>query len=520
VIDLDRVTDPELLRAVAKVQDAEIRRLHEKLTAVTRELAAAAGADAATIQLRLDKLGEELREAYEKTYKKGSERRGRAEPPAAKAKTRQPGHGPTPQPQLPVVEVVHVLDAADQVCKSCGGALDEWDGQTEDSEEVDVVEVQYVLKKHKKQKYRCKCGGCVETALGPDKLVKGGRYSLDFAIHVVIEKYCSHMPLERQVKRMARAGLGVETQTLWDQLFALSRCFTSAIERLHQHLLAQEVLLADESHWPLLGVTGRATKNWFDWVLVGEDAVLHSILDSRSNEAADVVLRNFKGTLLTDGYGVYDSRSKAIGFTLAHDWCHARRRVLDAEETSPTEAAAILDDIGKLFAIEKEIAEGFDGLAREDALALRKQIRGERSRPLVERIGQRAMEIRALRESPIARAVVYFQNQWTGLVRFLDDPRIPITSNAAEAALRCLVLGRNNHFGSKSKRGTEVAAMFYSLIESARLNDLDPVRYLRCGAQAYLRGQNVPLPHELKLIGTVHPDVGPVEIAPTLKQLT
>lgn len=145
----------------------------------------------------------------------------------------------------------------------------------------------------------------------------------------------------------------------------------------------------------------------------------------------------------------------------------------------------------------------------DDALALRHRRRQERSKPIVQEIGRIAAEVRALSDSPIARAVKYLENQWAGLIRFLDDPRIPITSNAAEAALRCLVLGRNNHFGSKSKRGTEVAAMFYSLIESAKMNDLDPGAYLRHGAAAFLRGERVPLPHELREAGIVQPRLSP-----------
>ena len=506
MIDLDRVSDPELLRTVAKIQDAEIRRLHAKLTAVTAQLALAKGADAETAQRQLAALAKELEAAYAKTYQHGSERRHRSDVDKPKPeRAPQTGHGPKAQPQLPQIEVIHELDDADKVCTSCGGELRAWDGQFEESEEIDVVDIQYVLKKHRRQKYRCTCGGCVETALGPTKLIKGGRYSLAYAVHVAIEKYDSHLPLERQVRRMLRAGLDVETQTLWDQLVALSRCFDVAIERLHQHLLSKEVLMADETRWPLLGVSGRATKNWFDWVLVSEDGVLHSILDSRSNEAADRVLRNYSGVLLTDGYAVYESRSRAKGFVLAHDWCHARRRVIEAEPTAPIEAAAILDDIGKLFLIERQIVERFNGLPLEDARALRFDVRRRESKPVVQRIGQRAMEIRALKESPIGRAVTYLENQWEGLIRFLDDPRIPITSNAAEAALRCLVLGRNNHFGSKSKRGTEIAAMFYSLIESARMNGIDAAAYLRLGAEAHLRGETVPLPHELRQAGLSAP---------------
>jgi len=498
LIDLDRTSDPELLRTVAKIQDAEIRRLHDKLTAVTRELAIATKVDAATIQERLALLEKELREAHERTHHGGSERRPRTEAEKPKEKKPQTGHGPTPQPKLPIVEVDHVLDAPDMTCPSCGGELAVWAGQTEDSEEVDVVDIQYVIKKHRRQKYRCGCGGCVETALGPIKLIKGGRYSTDFAVHVAMEKYDSHLPLERQVKRMARAGLDVESQALWDQLFALSRCFTGAIDRLRQYLHGKDVLMADETRWPLLGVKGRSTKNWFDWVLVAEDAVLHSIHDSRTNEAADAVLGNFKGVLLTDGYGVYESRSRAKGFVQAHDWCHARRYFLEAESTEPDIAGPILDDIGKLFTIEREIAALFEGRTREDAVEIRRRRREEHSKPIVNAIGERATAVRALQGSPLHRAVKYLENQWAGLTLFLSDPRVPITSNAAEAALRCLVLGRNNHFGSKSERGTQVAAMFYSLIESARMNGLDPAQYLRMAAAAHLRGQPVPLPHELR----------------------
>ncbi len=507
--------DVEVLRTIARLQDAEIERLHAKVTALTRALAAAQKADAATVQKLLIQLDEELREARDKYRKGGSERRPRKDidrpKPEGKPRT---GHGPKPQPRLPIRELpVHVLDEADKVCNGCGGGLQVWEGQFEESEEINVVDVQYVINKHRRQKYRCGCGGPVETAPGPQRLVKGGRYSLEFAVQVAIQKYCDHLPLERQVRIMARAMLDVDSQTLWDQLQVLSSCFTVAIKELHQHLLKKDVLMADETRWPLLGVADRPTTNWFDWVLVGEDGVLHSILDSRSNEAGDRILTGFKGTLLTDAFMVYESRAKALGFKNANEWCHARRYFLKAEATSAEEARAILDDIGKLFMIEREIVKAYSGKSKEQALAMRLRIRQEQSKPIVEAIKRRAMQIRALRESPIGRAVRYLQNQWTGLIRFLDHPGIPLTSNLAEAALRCLVLGRNNHFGSRSKRGTEVAAMFYSLIESARLNGLDPRAYLLFGAKAHLRGEHVPLPHELReaCLGT---GIGPRIVLP------
>lgn len=270
MIDLDRVSDLELLRQVAKIQDSEIRRLHDKLSALTLELAAAKGKDAAAMAEQLRLLQKELDEAYRRTYSQGSERRPRGDKPTA-TRPPQKGHGHKDQPALPIIEKVHEHDAADMKCPRCEGYLEEWKDQFEDSEEIDVVELQYVRKKHLRQKYRCRCG-CIETAPGPIKLVPGGRYSLDFAIHVAVEKYAYHLPLERQVTRMASAGLDVDSQTLWDQTWALTACLRQAATELHGYLLAKDVLLADESHWPLLGVRGRKTQNYFTWALVSDDA--------------------------------------------------------------------------------------------------------------------------------------------------------------------------------------------------------------------------------------------------------
>lgn len=500
MIDIDRTSNIETLRQVAKIQDAEIRRLHEKVQALAMKLATAQGASLEEIQVQLRLLQEQLDESYRKTRSGGSERRPRedAEKETPEERPAKKGHGPTPQPKLPIVEVPHVLDEPDRACAKCGGELSEWKGETEDSEEVDVVELQYVLKKHKRQKYRCACG-CVETALGPEKLIVGGRYSVDFAVHVAVEKYCYHMPLQRQATRMRRGGLFVQASALWDQVWALSLTLKEAAERLHQYILSQEVVLIDETRWPLLGAKTHETKNWFVWGLVADKAIDYTILDSRSAEAGARVLRNFSGVAVGDGYVVYEvlANAEGGGFTLANDWCHARRKFLEAEASSPDEAKLFLDDIGELFGIERELEVQTSADPPAVAAAIRAREREQRSKPVVARIGQRAMEVKALRESPIAKAVKYLENRWEGLTRFLHDGRIPITSNGVEAALRNPVLGRNNHFGSKSVRGTQVAAIFYSFVESAKLNGLDPAAYLKTAALAHIRGQTVPLPHEI-----------------------
>jgi transposase len=105
--------------------------------------------------------------------------------------------------------------------------------------------------------------------------------------------------------------------------------------------------------------------------------------------------------------------------------------------------------------------------------------------------------VQALPGSALGQAVKYMSNLWPGLTRFLSDARVPLDNNATERALRGLVVGRKNHYGSRSRRGTEVAALFYSLLETAKLCGVDPKRYLREAALAALRGEEIPLPHQL-----------------------
>src|SRR5207249_10523515 len=141
-------------------------------------------------------------------------------------------------------------DEADRKRRVCGGKLDEM-GQFEESEEVTVVERSFVLVKHRRTKYRCRCNACVETALGPPKLKAGCRYSPEFAVEVVTGKYLDHIPLERQVRIMAREGLNVDSQTLWDQTETVARLLAPAARALHDRVLAAEVVHADESWWRL-----------------------------------------------------------------------------------------------------------------------------------------------------------------------------------------------------------------------------------------------------------------------------
>lgn len=479
---IDDLDEPQV-RQAAKLLERENERLVRQVFELKQKLSAMEGHSVSQMELLAD-LEHQLALRNNKVFGDSSEKRPAPKQPKEE-KQPQPGHGPREQVELAHVDRVHELDEADKVCTSCGGALSEMAGQFEESEEVDVLERQFVVVQHKRKKYRCACGGCVETALGPEKLIPGGRYSIDFAVSVAIAKYADHLPLERQVRIMKRQGLVIDSQTLWDQLNALAKWLGPVHKALHAHVLAQPVIGADETFWRLME-NGGDNKRWQTWAIIAPEAVSYRICDSRSADAAEDVLGAYAGTVLCDGYAAYESLRKRRGkFQLAHCWAHVRRKFIEAEEVAPGPCAEVLDLIGKLYAVERDCQSD----------AERAAARRERSNAIVRQIQSWALQQRALPQSPLGKAIAYMGGRWTGLQRFIDDPRLALDNNATERALRGVVLGRKNHYGSRSERGTEVAALFYSLIESAKLVGVEPDAYLRRAARAAIRGEAVPLPH-------------------------
>jgi transposase len=505
VLRLDAIRDPEILRQVAVLLERENDKLHAKLQALTAALARLRGAARPTVELELAFLKELLAQRERALFGPSSEQRPRPTPEApAPAAAPRRGHGPTAQPKLPTVEVVHELDAADRTCPQCGGTLTEMPGQTEDAEEITVVERRFVLVQHRRKKYRCPCNGCIDTAPGPLRLatrpdVRERRYAPEFAVEVAVNKYVDPLPLERQARVMSREGLTIESQTLWDQIAALATVLQPTYDALRRYVLAAPVVGADETWWRLLG--GPERTRWWAWSVTRDDAVTSTILESRSQDAARQVLDGYRGIVVADGYGAYDALARAgPGFTLAHCWAHVRRKFVEAEPHYPGPCGEVLDLIGQLYAVERA-GPGVDPAASEEtrtaALALRAR-RREQSSAIVEAIRGWAHQQRALPESSLGKAIAYMLGLWAGLTRFLDDPRIPLDDNATERGLRAMVLGRKNHYGSRSKRGTEVAALFYSLIESAKLCGVEPKASLLHATRAALANPGtVTLPHAL-----------------------
>lgn len=498
--------EAQLTEQRARIEQLE-RDLDEKLQAIealkAESLSLVATRDAEHLIAEIVQLKETLKKRDKALFAPSTER---IVGPAGTGTVVKPhkapkkGHGPSPQPRLERIEKRHELPADDRECEACGGTLAEMKGQTEDAEEVSVVERRFVLIVHRRQKYRCACNGQVETAPGPKKLIPGGRYSSEFAVEIATAKYADHLPLERQVRILDREGLKVTSSTLWDQIEAVARLATPTYDAIRAEVLKAPVVGADETHWPLLvGEKVEENKRWQTWCMATPNLVSYRILPSRSTEAAREVLNGYRGTAVSDGYAAYQSLAGSLPvdatFRLAHCWAHVRRKFVEASDNFPEECDEILALIRELYEVEKEAQEGDESTLLER----RARLRNERSRAIVKRIYAWADTVRALPRSSLGQAISYMKGLKAGLTVFLDDPRVPIDNNHTERALRGLVVGRKNHYGSKSRRGTEVAAIFYTLLESAKLSGVEPKAYLQAVVDRALAERGaVLLPRDFK----------------------
>ena len=284
MIEIEREGDPEILRQVALLLDRENRRLHDRIQNLIVENSRLKGADAAALQLEIQQLQELLAQRERTIFGASSERRPKSRDRETPKKLPQTGHGPTAQPQLPIIEETMELQGDSLECPACQGTLEPMGDQAEESEEITVVERHFKLVKRRRKKYRCRCNGAVVTAPAPPKLVPSGRYSTEFAVEVAINKYLDHQPLERQSRTMAREGLTVTSQALWDQIDALARVIEPSYLALHERVLASPVVHADETHWQL--TEKKETSKWWVWSVSSREAVFYRLCGTRSEKAA------------------------------------------------------------------------------------------------------------------------------------------------------------------------------------------------------------------------------------------
>jgi transposase len=460
VLDIEREQDIERLRQVARLQKSQLEHLIAALARKCAELEKLKGGSG-ELQMAL-KL---LEEAQQEAAKLDAPTQPETEAPK-KERESQRGHGPTEQANLPRVPLVCELDEADRACPECGEHMKPLVGEAERSEMIDVVELKYQVVEVARQKYVCRCGGAVETAPGPARAVEGGRYSLRFAIKVAFDKYVAHLPLERQVRLMAHHGLNVTSQTLWDQCSAVTTLLEPTYDAIFTRLRASPVVGVDQTGWPDLEDTSLPP--WQMWCVTAPGLVYHRICDDKSARTFKSLLGEYHGWVVADALGTHKAGTRGCGnVRLAACWAHVLRRFRDAAVDFP-EAQMMLAWIQDLYRID----------ARATDLAERGRLRAAESRVVTEKMKTWMSHVTALKTTSLGGAVRYTLGIWDRLTLFLEDPVVWLDNNRTERGLRGPVIGRRNHFGSKSARGTEVAAILYSLVESSKSFGVDPIAYL------------------------------------------
>lgn len=378
--------------------------------------------------------------------------------------------GRTPQ-ALPVKDVFHT-HAEDDV-----GAhgLRPMDGQYETSELVTVVPSQIVLERHHRQKYtttdEATGDRAIVTAPGPVKLKDGSRYSLEFGVEVGLAKYQWHLPLDRQRKMMAGHGLDVSTQVLFEQIDTIAWYLApTVVKGIAGDIEMSRVNIADDTTWMNVGKKDQASKDRFNlWAVTNGRSTCYSVFDARSRKAAKSFLGRLSGVLVSDGADAFKVLASE-DLVLANDWFHVRRKFIAAETCYKDEAAFFIERIREMAKIEAEIK----GRPPDEVRVARQTL----VRPIVDVIRVHLDAMLVLPRSSIGRAIAYTKKLWRGLTVFLDDPDVPMHSNDIERAMRGPAIGRKNHYGSRNMTTAGVAAVWYSIVETCKINGVDPRAYL------------------------------------------
>lgn len=505
----------DVLRQKAELLERENIRLSKRVSELTRDLLRRQGLTDDEIEQQLPLICEgvtvgaaEKPAASPNLTRSGSESRGHVKHESPRPRK---GHGPSEQPKLAVIETDFDLDDADKACTVCGKTLERWEGADDIVEVVDVVERRWVLRKNRLAKYRCRCGGCVETAEGPARLIKGGRYSLDVALVAACDKYLNHLPLDRQVRMARREGVNLTTQALWDQVWALTSLLEPVCQRIRHHILEQRVVGVDLTGFSLIEKGGSTHQQM--WQLSCPTGIYFSARKSKSaNEGVPLFIvddkstepRRYCGTVMMDGAKELLAIARQVGFNVAHCWSHARRNILKAQQEAPDQVKEFLDLVGELYAIERRAVgeprpdkpeRGYRALIDVEKL---KTLRDTESRAVTSKIQSWLLAQSCIPGGLLRAGVQYVASRWSALTRFLDEPLIPLDNNQTERSYIGLAIGRRNYVGARSERGLKAAEVFYTLVESARLADHNPVDYLRAAALAALREDTPALPHEWK----------------------
>ena len=411
---------------------------------------------------------------------------------------RKPARRPLPE-HLPRERIVYPARAS---CPCCGGVLHKIGEDV--TETLELIPRQWKVIQHVREKFSCRSCESITQPPAPSHPIARGRAGPRLLAHVLFSKYCLHLPLNRQSAVYAREGVDLDISTLADWVGACAATLMPLVEAIRAHVFAAERIHADDTTVPVLAKGKTRTGRLWTYVrddrpFAGPDPPAAAFFYSpdRGGEHPEGHLANYAGLMQADAYAgfnrLYQASRKGGPIVEAACWAHARRKFFDLArlQKAPIAIAAV-ERIDALFAIEREI----NGMMPQQRLA----VRNERSRPLIAELETwlRTQRGKLSRRSETAKAIDYSLKRWLALTRFLADGRLCISNNAAERALRGIAIGRHNWTFAGSDEGARRAAAVYTLIETAKLNGIDP--------QAWLADVLARLPdHPMRRVGELLP---------------
>ena len=375
------------------------------------------------------------------------------------------------------------------------------------SERLDVILAQFRVIETMRPRYacsRCRSGGVVQ-APAPASLSEGGMASESLLAHVLIAKYADHLPLYRQTQLYRRSGIELSRATLAGWVGRTAFHLAPLVDCLASELKRSGKLFMDETTVPVLDPGRGKTKTGYLWAVARDDrgwggpdppGVVYHYAPGRSGEYGERFLEGFSGTLQVDGYAGYNRLARASrpggALTLSACWAHARRKLREIYDSSGSPIAlAGLQRIARLYKVEENIR----GLSAGE----RQAARWQRSAPIVNTFGVWLDEQRSRisARSRLGEKLTYVANQWDGLLVFLYDGRVEIDSNPVENQIRPIKLNRKNALFAGHDEGATAWARIASLIETCKLNQVEPHAWLKSTLEKLAAGHPQSRIHEL-----------------------
>jgi transposase len=434
----------------------------------------------------------ELEQAVAESHARAAQAKDEpASPARTKASTsaqptdRRPG-GRKPLPaHLPRERVLH---EPAPVCACCGGKVLRRIGD-EVTEVLEYVPSSFTVMQHVRPKMSCRACETIVQAPLPSLPIERGRPGPGLLAHVAVSKFADGLPLHRQSVIYARQGVDLDRSTMADWMGSVAALLRPLVEAIRKHVCDGPVLHADDTTVPVLAPglgrtrTGRlwaVVRDERPWAGVAAPAAFYCYTPDRRGERAEALLGQCRGFLHADGYAGFqslyipDPKTELPRLTEVGCWSHARRKIYEVyEATAAPLAKEALDRIAELFEIEARI----NGRVPSERLAVRQQDAVPLLAELETFLHKALNQISG--KSTLAKAIRYSLSRWPALTRYTTDGRLEMTNNAVERAIRPLALTRKNYLFAGSDSGGMRAAAMYALIESAKMNGLDPEAYLR-----------------------------------------